>query len=233
MVPPAERSAETAGKPRRPYAPRMAPERRREQVLDAALRVILELGYSGVSIEAIAREAGVTRPVIYDHFANLAQLLGALIEREERYALGQLEEVLPLRLDNAVPGQTLPSSIRRLLEEVRARPDTWRLILLPPAGTPSIVRQHVERNRGLALERIESMVRAATQWPELPPTFDVELAARAILDLSEEAGRMVLTEPDRFSPERYERFVASLTGLIWPQSAPETRQGPDRSGPHR
>ena len=77
------------------------------------------------------------------------------------------------------------------------------------------------------------MVRAATKWPELPPTFDIELAARAILDLSEEAGRMVLTEPDRFSPERYERFVASLTGLIWPQPAPETRQGPDLSGPHR
>ena len=72
MERPAERSAETAAKPRRPYAPRMAPEQRREQVLDAALRVILELGYSGVSIEAIAREAGVTRPVIYDHFANLA-----------------------------------------------------------------------------------------------------------------------------------------------------------------
>ena len=99
-----------------------------------------------------------------------------------------------------MPGQTLPASIRRLLEEVRARPDTWRLILLPPAGTPEIVRQHVERNRARALERIEAMVRAATQRPELPPTFDVELAARAILDLSEEAGRMVLTEPDALLP---------------------------------
>jgi AcrR family transcriptional regulator len=197
----------------------MAPERRREQVLDAALRVILDLGYSGVSIEAIARAAGVTRPVIYDHFANLALLLRALIEREERYALSQLEEVLPLTLDGAVPGQTLPVSIRRLLEEVRRRPDTWRLILLPPAGTPGIVREHVERNRARALERIEGMVRAAARRPELPPSFDIELAARAILDLTEEAGRMVLTEPRRFDPERYERFVASLTGLIWPPPA--------------
>jgi AcrR family transcriptional regulator len=233
MERPAQRHAESAVKGRRPYAPRMAPEQRREQVLDAALRVILELGYRGVSIEAIAREAGVTRPVIYDHFANLAQLLRALIGREEQYALGQLERVLPPTLDDTVPGQILPSSIRRLLEEVRARPDTWRLILLPPAGTPEIVREHVERNRSRALERIESMVRQATERPELPPTFDVELAARAILDLSEEAGRMVLTAPGVFSPERYERFVASLTGLIWPQPGPETRQGPDSSGPHR
>jgi AcrR family transcriptional regulator len=194
----------------------MAPERRREQVLDAALRVILELGYSGVSIEAIARAAGVTRPVIYDHFANLGQLLRALIEREERYALTQLEAVLPLTLEGTVPGQTLPVSIRRLLKAVGDRPETWRLILLPPAGTPEIVRQHVERNRALALERVETMVRDAARRPELPPSLDIELAARAILDLCEEAGRMVLTDPRRFNPERYERFVASLTGLIWP-----------------
>src|SRR5690242_13726806 len=57
-----------AARGRRRYAPRMAPEQRREQLLDAALSVILEQGYSGVSIEAIARAAGVTRPVIYDHF---------------------------------------------------------------------------------------------------------------------------------------------------------------------
>src|SRR5436305_9388968 len=80
---------------RRPYAPRMPPERRREQLLDAALSVIVEQGYGGVSIEAIARAAGVTRPVVYDHFPNLARLLHALVEREERYSLGQLDAVVP------------------------------------------------------------------------------------------------------------------------------------------
>ncbi len=47
-------------KPRRRYAPRMAPEKRREQLIDAALSVIVHQGYEGVSIEAIARTAGVT-----------------------------------------------------------------------------------------------------------------------------------------------------------------------------
>jgi AcrR family transcriptional regulator len=46
-----------------------------------------EQGYSGVSIEAVANAAGVTRPVVYDHFPNLARLLHALVEREEIYAL--------------------------------------------------------------------------------------------------------------------------------------------------
>src|ERR1700759_5250363 len=80
---------------RRRYAPRMPPEQRREQLIDAALSVILEHGYGGVSIEAIAREAGVTRPVVYDHFPNLPRLIHALVEREERYSLEQLDQVVP------------------------------------------------------------------------------------------------------------------------------------------
>src|SRR5438445_13112457 len=87
-------------KARRRYAPRMPPAERREQLIDAALSVILEHGYSGVSIEAIARTAGVTRPVVYDHFPNLGKLLQALIEREEHYALEQLARVVP-----EVPGE--------------------------------------------------------------------------------------------------------------------------------
>src|SRR4030088_2214244 len=92
---PAVSTADSDPPPRRRYAPRMPPEERREQLIDAALEVILEQGYSGVSIEAIARVAGVTRPVVYDHFPNLGRLLHALIEREERYALAQLEQVVP------------------------------------------------------------------------------------------------------------------------------------------
>jgi AcrR family transcriptional regulator len=64
----------------------MPADRRREHLIDAALDVILRQGYGGVSIEAVARAAGVTRPVIYDHFANLGRLLQALVEREERYS---------------------------------------------------------------------------------------------------------------------------------------------------
>lgn len=201
---------------RRPYAPRLPPGQRREQLLDAALVVILEHGYSGVSIEAVARAAGVTRPVIYDHFPNLGALLYSLVEREERYALAQLESVVPTELPEDRPGQTLPVSVRRLLEEIRTRPATWTLILLPPEGTPEIVRRHVERNRERTRERIEQMVRAAMRRPELPEDLDVELAARSIQELTEAAGRMVLTDPERHNPERYEQFATSLMRLVWP-----------------
>src|SRR5438270_6353278 len=98
-------------KPRRRYAPRMPPEQRREQLLDAALEVILAEGYAGVSVEAVARAAGVTRPVVYDHFPNLGKLIQALVEREELYSLTELEAVLPRDPRGSDPAELLAGSV--------------------------------------------------------------------------------------------------------------------------
>lgn len=200
----------------------MPAEQRREELLDAALSVILQ-GYSGVSIEAIARLAGVTRPVVYYHY--LGELLQALIEREERYSVAQLEHVVPEDPGELEPVSVLADGVRRFLDAVACRPATWAIILLPPEGTPAIVRQHVETNRARVLVRIEQLVRWALERPELPGVLDVELIARAIQDLGEQAGRMVLTDPQSYAPERYERFVESIMSLLWPHETTRSRRG--------
>jgi AcrR family transcriptional regulator len=198
----------------------MPPEQRREQLLDAALSVILEQGYSGVSIEAVARIAGVTRPVVYDHFPNLGRLLAALVEREERYALSELEHVVPDEPGGQNPSELLTHGVRSFLDAVTRRPATWRIILLPLDGTPAIIRDQVEMNQARTDERIARLVRWAAVELGLPSDLDVELAARTIRHLGEEAGRMVLTQPERYPPERYERFVAMAMGSLWPPHGP-------------
>src|SRR5437764_6817249 len=201
---------------RRRYAPRMAPAERREQLIDAALEVILEQGYGGVSIEAIARRAGVTRPVVYDHFPSLGRLLHARVEREERISLEQLEHVVPEDPGECDPIEVLAGGVRRFLEAVGSRPATWRIILLPLEGTPQVVRDHVETNRARTQERIARLVRWALRRPELPDDLDVELTARAIRALGEDAGRTLLTDPKSYSPERHEQFVRSVLKLVLP-----------------
>ena len=214
-MPPHPPAPDPDAKGRRRYAPRMPPEQRREQLIDAALAVILEQGYGGVSIEAVARKAGVTRPVVYDHFPNLARLLHALVAREETYSLQQLEDIVPESVEDRDTAEVLATSVRRFLDFVVERPATWRVILLPLEGTPGIVREHVELGRERIVKRIERLVQASLERNELPPGIDVELAARAIRDLGEEAGRMVLTDPRHFTPERYERFVQTVSRLLW------------------
>lgn len=212
--------ASEASRPRRPYAPRLPPAQRREQLLDAALNLIIDQGYAGVSIEGVARFAGVTRPVVYDHFPNLGRLLHALVEREERIALAQLEEVVPINPGQDSPPELLSGGVRRFLEAVRSRPNTWRIILLPIDGTPAIIRHQVETNRARVQERIVETVRWAFARPEFPLELDVELTAQTIRHLAEEAGRMVLTDPVVHPPERYERYVRSVVGLLWPRERP-------------
>jgi AcrR family transcriptional regulator len=192
----------------------MPPEQRREHLIDAALEVILERGYAGVSIEAIAREAGITRPVVYDHFPNLNRLLHAVIEREERISVDQLAQVVPEDPGDHEPGELLIAGVGRFLEAVTTRPATWRIILLPLEGTPSIVRDHVEVNRARVLARLEALVRWGVERSKLPNDLDVELTARMIRDWAEQAGRMILTDPGRYPPERYERYVRNYLKLL-------------------
>jgi AcrR family transcriptional regulator len=214
------RATKPSTEQRRRYAPRLPRQQRREQLLDAALRVILEHGYEGVSVEAVARAAGVTRPVVYDHFTNLADLLQTLIGREERCSLEQLSRLVPGDSADRDPVDLLAGGIRRFLEAVSERPTTWRLILFPPQGTPATVREHVEQNRARFRGRIEALVRRSMAHGELPRDLDVELTARALQDLSEEAGRMVLTDPDRYTPARYASFVDSIMKLLRTPSRP-------------
>lgn len=215
-------------KERRRYAPRLPPAERREQLIDAALSVIVAQGYEGISIEAVARAAGVTRPVVYDHFANLTGLLQTLIAREEQRSLAQLADVVPEQ-GYTDPVQALVGGVERFLEAVIQRPTTWRLILLPLEGTPSIVRENVESNRGRILERIERFVAWSVANGELPGEIDVELVARTLRDLAEEAGRMVLTDPNRFTPARYANFVRSIMGLLRENGRhPECEAAPKR-----
>jgi AcrR family transcriptional regulator len=197
----------------------MPPAERREQLIDAALSVILEHGYSGVSIEAIARTAGVTRPVVYDHFPNLGSLLQALIAREEQYAVEQLARIVPEVPGNAEPTELFAAGVRHFLDAVASRPATWRIILLPLDGTPAIVRRHVEQNRARIQERIEHLVLWAQERLGASEGADAELTAWAIRSLGEEAGRAVLTDPDRYTPERYERFVTAIMRIAWSQAA--------------
>ena len=56
----------------------MTAEARREQLLDVTKAIVAERGFHAVSIEGVAREAGISRPIVYGHFDDLPGLLDAL-----------------------------------------------------------------------------------------------------------------------------------------------------------
>ena len=72
----------------------MTAAQRREQLLDVTRDLVVDQGFAAVSMEAVARNAGITRPVVYGHFPELGALLDAMLERESSRALTQLADVL-------------------------------------------------------------------------------------------------------------------------------------------
>ena len=133
---------------------RLAAAQRREQLLDVTKAIVAERGFHAVSIEAVAREAGITRPIVYGHFGDLKGLLEALVQRESVRALTQLAGVVPADL-GAEPRENLLAAFRAYLEAVAADPDTWRLVLMPPEGAPLVLRERVEQGRAAVVAALE------------------------------------------------------------------------------
>jgi AcrR family transcriptional regulator len=205
---PPEQKTATEHKPRR-YAPRLPPEERREQLLDATLGLIAQEGYESVSMEGIARRAGVTKPVVYDLFGSLVHLLEALLEREEERALNQLAELMPTPAEDADPAKVLVDGLDAFLRAIETRPDAWRLSLMPIEAQPGIVRSHVERDRTAVARQLASIVRWGVERLEVPIS-DVDLLAQTIITLAEQGGRLHLDDPETYSRERITAFTASL-----------------------
>jgi AcrR family transcriptional regulator len=203
---------------RRPYAKRVPMGERREQVLDAALHLIATDGYRAVSMEAVAREVGVTRPVVYGAFPSLPVLLAALVVREEQRALRVLRAIVPDDPGDRHPDDVLMDSLRAFLEAVARHPDTWRLILLPIEGTPRFVRREVERKRAKLLEQLRELVRWGLEHRGGLRELDEDLLTRAILSVGEEAGRLLLTDPDRYPIPRLTGYARELLAALGPPS---------------
>src|SRR5215204_1589365 len=106
---------------------RLTGEERRTGILDAALASFSKSGYHAASIDDIAREAGVSKALIYEHFASKQELYGDLIARNARE--------LTQRVAGALSGVEVESGVKRLATGLEAffafveeRRDAWRML---------------------------------------------------------------------------------------------------------
>ena len=104
----------------------------------------------------------------------------------------------------------LLASAGAFLEAVSRRPHAWRLILLPVEGTPSAVIGRVERGRDLIRRQIQDLVEWGLEQRGGPKELEPELAAYAIVALGEQAARLLIQEPERFTPDRLARNTRVL-----------------------
>src|SRR3954462_7664548 len=124
---------------------RLSASERRVVILDAALKLFASSGYESTSVGDLATAAGVTKPVLYEHFGSKQELYVALVDREA----GRLSEAVLERFDAEKP---LEARLRTLaLQAVRfarQHPEAGRLLLQVPVGDPGVIAAHERARTG-------------------------------------------------------------------------------------
>lgn len=209
---PAEHSA--TDRPRRRYAKRLPPEQRRAQLLDAAFTVLGRVELHELSMEAVAQEAGVGKPVLYTVFATRAELVAALLERERERGLEQVAGTLPADLLGADPVTAASATVAAFVDVTLANPTRWRLILATPASAPDEYRAALRDSRADIIERAEALVRVGATLDRRWAAMDSGLLARSVLTVAEMLGRLAVSDPEEYPRERLEDYVRSVVRLL-------------------
>ena len=72
----------------------MSGTQRREQLIDVGRRTFAERGVAAATVEEIAAAAGVTKPVVYEHFGGKEGLYAVIVDRETRSFLDHIASAL-------------------------------------------------------------------------------------------------------------------------------------------
>ncbi|MEC3976191.1 TetR/AcrR family transcriptional regulator [Amycolatopsis sp. H20-H5] len=206
----------TSGQKRRAYAARVPAEQRRSELLDAALHLVVAQGHHAATMDAVARQAGVTKPVIYGVFTSRAELLATLLRREQNEALKQLLAALPDRLEQRLreePADLLAHVLTAFLDSVRESADRWHCVVLPMPDMPAEFHAARERARALVLKQVENMTQTLVDSGTVPAGLDAGILAHTVITLFEMAARLVLTDPEHFQPSRFLTTLRTAVGL--------------------
>lgn len=120
-----------------PRARRLSYADRHEHLLDVAFELLEAGGSEAARMDALARAAGVTRPVVYEHFANREALLVALIEQHGRRLYWEVAAA------DAASGDfetDLRSSVRAYVAGVKRRGAGLRSVMSSIGVSPTVER---------------------------------------------------------------------------------------------
>jgi len=112
----------------------MTGKERREQLLDVGRRLFAERGLDGTSIEEIAAKAGVSKPVVYEHFGGKEGLYAVVVDRE----VGRFLEMATRLLEGDDTMLKFEVAAASLLRYIQDNADGFRILVRdsnPTAGS--------------------------------------------------------------------------------------------------
>lgn len=104
----------------------MSGQERREQLLDIGRTVFAERGFDGASIEEIAQRAGITKPVVYEHFGGKEGLYAVIVDREVQNLMARFSSNV---LEQSHPRAMLESAADTFLLYIEEEREGFRILV--------------------------------------------------------------------------------------------------------
>ncbi|MER7501880.1 TetR/AcrR family transcriptional regulator [Nonomuraea pusilla] len=187
-------------KPRGTRLPRLA---RRRQLLSAAQEVFVENGYHAAAMDEIADRAGVSKPVLYQHFPGKLELYLALLDLHVDDMVNRCREALASTHENKLRVQATFSAF---FDFVSTQGEAFRLVFESDLRNVAPVRQRVERS----LQECAEMVSAVIQEDTGCTSDEAHLLGVGLVGMAEVSARYWVTTHGSIPKDAAEQLMARL-----------------------
>lgn len=182
---------------------RLTAAARREQILDVALEIFGRSGYHGTSMNEIAEAAGVTKPVLYQHFDSKSELFSALLDEVGT----RMRTAISKATADADDGKSQTQlGFLAYFRWVATDHDGFRLLFGGAARHDAEFTEQVRRITSDAASAIAPLI-AVDLDPERR-----RIISHALVGLAEGASRRLLDKGTEFDPDE---IAATVSALAW------------------
>ncbi|WP_340537564.1 TetR/AcrR family transcriptional regulator [Nocardioides sp. GXZ039] len=189
----------------RPRGGRLPRRERRAQLLESALEVFVQHGYHSAAMDDIAERAGVSKPVLYQHFPGKLDLYLALLDSSCDAIIENCRQALESTHDNK---QRVAAAITAFYDYVGSDSGAFRLVFESDLTNEPAVRQHVDRVTTECAAQIAEVIRDDTGLPD--PA--ARLLAVSLVGMAQVSARFWLSEAGGLDRDQATALVA---GLAW------------------
>ena len=179
-----------------------APERR-QQLMEVGRAVFARSGYESASIEEIARQAGVSKPIVYEHFGNKEGLHAAIVDRE----LDTLVARVIKPISEGAPRERFEGAVLAFLTYVKEEPDGFAVLTRDSPTAQS--RRGLTRVIGATAERVGDVFAASFKSAGFNPRA-APIYANALVGMVTQVGQWWAAGGHGVSIELVAKHVAAL-----------------------
>lgn len=189
----------------RPRGGRMPRRERRAQLLESALEVFVAQGYHAAAMDDIAERAGVSKPVLYQHFPGKLDLYLALLDASCDEIIDNCRRALESTPDNK---QRVAATMQAFYEYIGSNDGAFRLVFESDLTNEPAVRAAVDRVTSECAALITEVIHEDTGLPGEAS----RLLAVSLVGMAQVSARFWVTDAAGISRSD---AVALVSGLAW------------------